>query len=151
MDPITIRPADADDLPGILALHAGLESDSRTLDLPHASAIFERILSYPNYRVYVAISEGTVVGTFALLIMDNLAHLGAPSAIVEDVVVSPAERGRGIGRQMMRHAMEHCERAGCYKMMLSSNLAREQAHQFYESLGFERHGYSFLVRFRKGG
>jgi GNAT superfamily N-acetyltransferase len=79
--------------------------------------------------------------------MDNLAHLGAPSAIVEDVVVSPAQRGEGIGKQMMQHAMQRCKQAGCYKMMLSSNLAREQAHRFYEDLGFERHGYSFRIDF----
>ena len=32
--------------------------------------------------------NGEIVGTFALLIMDNLAHLGAPSGVVEDVVVA---------------------------------------------------------------
>jgi len=30
-------------------------------------------------------------------------------------------------------------------MTLSSNIAREGAHAFYDSLGFQRHGYSFLV------
>jgi hypothetical protein len=28
-----------------------------------------------------------IVGTFALLIMDNLAHRGEPSSIVEDIVI----------------------------------------------------------------
>jgi predicted GNAT family acetyltransferase len=36
--------------------------------------------------------------------------------------------------------------AGCYKMALSSNVKRAAAHAFYESLGFERHGYSFVIR-----
>jgi GNAT superfamily N-acetyltransferase len=147
MDPITIRRAGTADLPGILALHAELESDGRTLDLPQAAALFERIRSYPDYHVYVAVSGDEIVGTFALLIMDNLAHLGAPSAIVEDVVVSAAQQGRGIGKQMMHYANEHCKQAGCYKMMLSSNLKRAQAHKFYEDLGFERHGYSFRLDF----
>jgi hypothetical protein len=30
-------------------------------------------------------------------------------------------------------------------MALSSNLKRQKAHDFYDSLGFERHGYSFRV------
>jgi GNAT superfamily N-acetyltransferase len=147
MDPITIRTADTADLPGILALHAELESDGRTLEAAQATAVFERIRTYPDYHVYVAVSGEEIVGTFSLLIMDNLAHLGAPSAIVEDVVVAAAQQGRGIGKQMMRHAMERCKLAGCYKMMLSSNLTRAQAHQFYEDLGFERHGYSFRIDF----
>jgi len=47
---------------------------------------------------------------------------------------------------MMEHAREECCKAGCYKLTLSSGTPREGAHRFYESLGFERHGYSFLIR-----
>jgi hypothetical protein len=31
------------------------------------------------------------------------------------------------------------------KLALSSNFKRNAAHAFYDSLGFQRHGYSFLV------
>jgi GNAT superfamily N-acetyltransferase len=65
--------------------------------------------------------------------------------VVEDVAVSPSHQGKGIGRAMMAHALEECRKAGCYKLALSSNLKRENAHQFYESLGFKRHGYSFVI------
>jgi GNAT superfamily N-acetyltransferase len=100
---------------------------------------------YPDYRVYVAELDDRIVGTYALLVMDNLAHRGARSGIVEDVGVVPDVQGQGIGTQMMRHALEMCARAGCYKLVLSSNLNRTAAHAFYEALGFERHGYSFVV------
>ena len=46
---------------------------------------------------------------------------------------------------MMRFALERCAQKRCYKLMLSSNAKRGRAHAFYESLGFERHGYSFRV------
>jgi GNAT superfamily N-acetyltransferase len=59
------------------------------------------------------------VGTFALLIMDNLGHLGTPSAIIEDVAVDPTLQGQGIGRQMMRHALQLAAANGCYKAALS--------------------------------
>jgi GNAT superfamily N-acetyltransferase len=85
------------------------------------------------------------VGTFALLIMRNLAHCGAPSGIVEDVVVDEGARGRGVGRRMMEYARARCREEGCYKLVLSSNVSRTDAHRFYESLGFRRHGYSFAV------
>ena len=52
--------------------------------------MLERFADYPDYTLYVAEQAGDVVGSFALLVMDNLGHLGAPSAIVEDVVVAPA-------------------------------------------------------------
>jgi GNAT superfamily N-acetyltransferase len=88
---------------------------------------------------------GEVVGTYALLVMHNLAHQGTPSAIVEDVVVSAERQSQGIGQQMMAHAQEQARVAGCYKMVLSSNQKRERAHAFYESLGFQRHGFSFVI------
>lgn len=142
-----IRPATRADLSAILALHSELEFDAarNVLDLPRAEQIFDRMRQYPNYRLYVASEDDAIVGTFALLIMDNLAHLGAPSGIVEDVVVHPAHQGQGIGKQMMLFAMERCKQTGCYKLVLSSNLRREPAHQFYEGLGFEKHGYSFML------
>ncbi|MCL6613369.1 MAG: GNAT family N-acetyltransferase [Firmicutes bacterium] len=144
--PLVIREATEDDLPSLLALHAELEmDDSRVLSLDEAREIFARLKHYPNYRIYLAVMDGEIVGTFALLIMDNLAHLGAPSGIVEDVVVKAAYRGRGIGRQMMEHAYARCKEAGCYKMALSSNLKREAAHRFYERLGFKKHGYSYVI------
>ena len=46
---------------------------------------------------------------------------------------------------MIHYALEVVRQKGCYKAVLSSNLKRERAHAFYESLGFERHGYSFRV------
>ena len=146
MPVIEIRPAKHDDIDKILALIVDLEIDDQVLDLATAETIFKRMQSYPNYTIYVAVAEGEIIGAFSLLIMDNLAHMGAPSGIVEDVVVHSSWREQGIGKQMMQFAMQQCQKAGCYKMALSSNLIREQAHKFYDQLGFQRHGYSFVVQ-----
>ena len=144
MEPVSIRRACKDDLEVILALYAEF-GDTGSLDVREAERILERMARYPSYAVYVAEREHEIVGTFALLIMDNLAHGGAPSGVVEDVVVHPRWQGQGIGKAMMRFAMERCAEAGCYKLALSSNVMREPAHRFYESLGFEVHGHSFRI------
>ena len=146
MNPFTIRKATKNDLPDILNLYlqAGFD-DQETLDLSSAEKILEQMHHYPCYDVYVAIQDEKVIGTFTLLIMNNLAHQGAPSGIVEDVVVSSDCRGQGVGKQMMAYAMKECQKAECYKLSLSSNIKREDAHHFYEKIGFEKHGYSYLV------
>ncbi|MCJ7799304.1 MAG: GNAT family N-acetyltransferase [Polaromonas sp.] len=145
-DSLTLRPAIEPDLPEVLRLYAQPDmDDAEILSLADATQIWTRMAAYPNYKLYVALLGTQVVGTFALLIMDNLGHLGAPSAVVEDVAVDPAWQGHGIGKAMMRHAIALAAKSGCYKLGLSSNLKRGKAHAFYDSLEFERHGYSFRM------
>jgi GNAT superfamily N-acetyltransferase len=147
MDPaLSLRPAGKADLPAVLSLYAQPDLDNgRVLAIKDAEAIFERFGRYPDYTLYVAEIDRIIVGSFALLVMDNLGHLGAPSAIVEDVVVDPSRHSMGIGRAMMDFAIETARERRCYKLVLSSNAKRTRAHAFYESLGFERHGHSFHV------
>jgi GNAT superfamily N-acetyltransferase len=115
------------------------------LEPDEAAVIHAKMSNYPNYHVFVAEANGEIVGTFALLIMDNLANGGAPSGVVEDVAVLPSFQGQGIGKSMMQFAMDRCRGSGCYKMVLSSNENRTNAHKFYESFGFKRHGFSYRV------
>jgi len=145
MPAVDIRPATSADLPALLAMYAVFEPDGSHLSIEEAERLFRRMQSYPNYTVYAVWEGEKIIGTFALLIMDNLAHNGAPSAVVEDVVVHADYRSQGVGKQMMEFAMQQCWQAGCYKLALSSNRMRERAHHFYEELGFEKHGYSFII------
>lgn len=143
---LTIRPGTIDDLPQVLDLYnySGLEH-AVTLTLADVEKWFAQIQKYPSYTLWVACLAERVVGTFALLIMDNLVHHGSPSGIVEAVGVAPDLQGQGIGRQMMDVAIAQCRAAGCYKLTISTNLRRKAAHAFYESLGFTKHGYSYRV------
>src|SRR5215471_17045544 len=104
-----IREASEDDLPKILELYASAEiigEESFTFEeARHQLRMFKR---YPSYRVFVAVLDDAIVGTYELLIMDNLAKRGKKSGVVEDVAVHSAFRGRGIGRAMMEHAREQC-------------------------------------------
>jgi GNAT superfamily N-acetyltransferase len=142
---MTILEASKKHLPQILRLYAEVLDKGEVLSMTDAEKLFDKMADYPNYKVYVAEIDNQVVGTFALLIMDNLAHIGTPSGIIEDVVVDTDFQGQGIGKLMMNFALEKCRHFGCYKMVLSSNLKRVEAHQFYENLGFEKHGFSYKI------
>ena len=130
---VKIRQATLDDVKDILQIYAESLDNGKVLSVEKAQIVF------------VAEYEQQLVGTFALLIMENMAHQGTPSAVVEDVGVIPAVQGKGIGKVMMEYALNYAKEKGCYKMSLSSNLRRDKAHQFYESLGFQKHGFSFLM------
>ncbi len=143
---LKIREARPDDLGEVLRLYAQPDfDDGQVLPIEEAKALYARFFDYPDYRIYLAEVDGRVVGTFALLVMFNLGHCGAPSAVIEDVVVDPDLQGRGFGRDMMLAAMDMARDKKCYKLVLSSNARRVRAHSFYESLGFQRHGVSFHV------
>ncbi|MDD2763414.1 MAG: GNAT family N-acetyltransferase [Opitutaceae bacterium] len=147
---VQIHEAGDSDLAAVLGLYGHPDIDGPDLlTLDEAKEVLRRFKAYPNYRLFVACAEQKVVGTFSLLIIDNLAHRGSPSALVEDVVVAVDHQYQGIGKQMMQFAIDRCREAGCYKMALSSNLKRDAAHRFYEALGFEKHGFSFLIRLKE--
>lgn len=143
---VEIREATSDDVPDLLRLYtdAGIVSE-HAFDVAQARAQLEKFKQYPYYRVFVATLGTRIVGTYEFMLMDNLAKAGAATAIVEDVAVAPDVHKQGIGRAMMQHARHLARQHGAYKLMLSSNLRREDAHRFYDALGFTRHGYSFLV------
>jgi GNAT superfamily N-acetyltransferase len=145
---LEIREALAEDIPGVLDVYreAGIGAGI-SFTVEEGVAQLARMTGGSSVRVYVAVVDGRVVGTYELFLLDNMAKRGRRSGVVEDVAVLPAYQGRGVGKAMMQDAMERCRRAGCYKMMLSSNENRKSAHAFYESLGFTRHGFSFRMDF----
>lgn len=145
---LDIRPATEADIPAILALYCQAGLDKEPMPLDAAIAQWRIICAYPHYAIYVAIQNNQIVGTFALLIMENLIHGGQSSGIVESVAVHPAYQGQGIGKAMMQNAMMQCQMHNCYKLTISANAIRTHAHQFYETLGFQKHGYSFHMDLR---
>ncbi|MCX5495994.1 GNAT family N-acetyltransferase [Kaistia dalseonensis] len=146
MSELSIRKATEADLPVLLALYGQPSfNNGRVVTLDEARAIFARMALYPDFAAYLAEIEGVVVGTFALMVIDNIAHWGTPTALVENVVVAEGRQGGGIGRAMMRAAFQIAEAKGAYKVALSSGMRNEKAHAFYESLGFEKYGFSFRL------
>ena len=146
MPDIEIRDAVEGDLAEVLRVLAESGIDgAHSFTVDEAREHLGRIRQRSNYRLLVALADGEILGTYSLVIVDKLGKRGMPAGVVEDVAVSPSAQRKGVGRAMMAHAIEECRKAGCYKVALSSNLKRTDAHGFYESLGFERHGYSLAV------
>jgi len=58
-------------------------------------------------------------------------------SIIEDVVVDEEMRGRGIGKALVRYAIELARQAGASGISLTSNPQREAANRLYQSIGFE--------------
>lgn len=65
-------------------------------------------------------------------------RLGGYFAIIEDVLVDKEERGKGYGKQIMKHAIDLCKKdKRIKKIKLGTRKDSEHLHRFYENLGFE--------------
>ena len=144
-----IRTAEERDLSRLLQLYDepnALYSDVGSFGEGGARRRFEAVLADPRQETIVADDDGEVVGTLVVAVLPNLAHGGAPYAVVENVVVDEGRRGEGLGRMLMQEALERVRAAGAYKLALSANVEREGAHRFYEALGMRRTHLGFEAK-----
>jgi GNAT superfamily N-acetyltransferase len=117
---------------------AGPKRDVEEEPLPQVYLdAFAELEHDPDNGAWVAEHDGAVVGTFHLTFIRYLANRGARVAQVENLVVDPAWRGRGIGKAMMIRAIEEARQRRCLRVQLTSNKVRKRAHNLYAQLGFE--------------
>ncbi|MDR3599260.1 MAG: GNAT family N-acetyltransferase [Desulfosporosinus sp.] len=143
-----IRPAVETDLPEVIELLKGMDGDDG-IDLGEAQTIWRKITDYPYYKIFVVEDNKRMIGTCSLIMIDNLGHKGAKLAVAESMIINPDYRGRGLGSKLMQFVMAKAKEENCYKLMLSSNKKRVEAHRFYEQLGFQQHGISFMIEVGK--
>ena len=78
-----------------------------------------------------------MIGTFQLTTIPYLTFQGGKRAQIEAVRVKASARGRGLGREMLRWAIQRAKDKGCHLVQLTTNKQRDEAVRFYEPLGFK--------------
>ena len=71
-----------------------------------------------------------------------------PSGRILALAILSTMRRRGIGRALIATAEKDFAQRGIRRVGLNTRLAREDAHKFYESLGYERNGWRFVKQLR---
>jgi GNAT superfamily N-acetyltransferase len=151
-DRARVRLATEADLPRLIELLSQLELDASretpgTPVLTSYQEAFDEVTADPKQQLFVIEVGGRAVGSACLLIVPNLSHRGRPYAVAENVVVDAELRSSGYGEVLMRHLLAVARSAGCYKLSLTSNKQRKDAHRFYERLGFRATHEGFRVEF----
>lgn len=116
-----------------------LNSLSKNGNLPEKrlKAIFQQISNNPNHYVFVMKEDGKVVGIITLLVEQKLIHQGGRVGHIEDVAVRRGWQKRGIGKQLVEHAIATARALECYKVILNCN---KSTISFYEKCGLYRYG-----------
>lgn len=95
-----------------------------------------RILSDPAVGCILAARDGErIVGMVNLLFTVSTA-LGAPVALLEDVVVAPERRGQGIGGALIEAAVAAARARGCRRVTLLTDGTNRDAQRLYARHGF---------------
>ena len=143
MNKVLFRVAIREDLPDIVRMLADDELGSRRekggvpLSESYYGA-FEQINSDPNHQLIVAESNRRIIGTFHLIFLPSISYQGGMRAQIESVRVDRKYQNLGIGSEMMRWAIERAKERGAHIVQLTTHNSREDAHRFYERLGFKR-------------
>ena len=92
-------------------------------------------IAYVEFTEYPQYLEIIASGT--LILEPKLIRGGKPVGHIEDIVVHPQYRGKGIATQILTQLSEYAETNECYKVILD---CKEEVAKVYEKAGFEKHG-----------
>ena len=135
-----IRDAKLTDAPALAALMCELGYKTTPAEMRRRS---KSILDDVNYRTLVAELDGKVCGMVGTLAYASYEH-NDPSGRILALVTLPSVRRRGIGRALIASAEKDFAQKAVTRVSLDTRLTRKDAHQFYESLGYERNGWRFV-------
>ena len=123
------------------------EADDATLDavnrlLPQLSksakiingSTLQNLTNSECTRLYVAKEGDTIFGMLSLVVFSIPT---GTKAWIEDVVVDERARGKGVGKELMNHALNVAKELGAKSADLTSRPSREAANKLYQAIGFE--------------
>jgi GNAT superfamily N-acetyltransferase len=94
------------------------------------------ILEQPNRgRIFVYRWNDAIVGMVNLLFTISTAE-GGFVVLLEDVIVRVDYRGRGVGRQLLTHAIEYAKKKEFLRITLLTDRLNEQGQVFFQKMGF---------------
>jgi GNAT superfamily N-acetyltransferase len=131
-----IRAAVDADAPRLAALLAQLGYPADPRDLPRRLA---RLVDQGAAVAFVAESEGTVVGLATAHVFAAI-HSERDVAWLTALVVAEEGRHQGVGRALVAAAEGWARALGCSRLSVTTALHRDDAHTFYDRLGYEHSG-----------
>jgi ribosomal protein S18 acetylase RimI-like enzyme len=134
-----IKRLKADDLKALARLYRNFWNEESSLEKMQET--FQRLEGNPNYILLCAEEQGNMVGSIMGIICEELYGDCKPFMVVEDVVVDKNHRRAGIGTTLMREVEKCATERGCSYIIFVTESERQEAHRFYESLGYELDAY----------
>lgn len=130
----------------ITAFKALVPQLSSSNPAPNRVALAKIVASEASILFVARDESGAIVGSLTLVVFDIPTGI---RAWIEDVVVDEQARGRGVGEQLNRVAIQRATTQGATTVDLTSRPSREAANRLYQKLGFalrDTNIYRYQVR-----
>ena len=137
---LTIRVAELNDAAALAQLMGELGYATTESEMQRR---MKKISTDERYRTFVAVLDGRVCGMIGTRTSLSYEH-NDPGGRILAIAILGRMRRRGIGRRLIATAEKDFALRGIRRVALNTQLAREDAHKFYESLGYERNGWRFV-------
>jgi ribosomal protein S18 acetylase RimI-like enzyme len=131
----TVRRATADDAADIGRLMYDFNTEFSE-PIPEATVLAERYERLLEGDDAVILLCGSGPDGFAQIRFRWSVYTGALDAYLEELYVVPAKRGRGLGRALLKGAMDAAREQGAEHMELGTSEDDVAARALYESAGF---------------
>ncbi len=118
---MVIRPFTEGDIEAAVALESACQPK------PWTAGVFSTELDAPD-RVYLVADDKGLVGFGGLMIIGDEAH-------VSNLLVDPALRGQGIGRQILTSLLDRAIQGGARHLTLEVRVGNQAARGLYASVG----------------
>lgn len=148
---LSFREATEDDLPELVAMLAddplGAQRETPDFLEPYRQALLA-ITSDDNLKQLVCVRDGEILGTMQMSLTPGLSRQGMWRMQIEGVRVKATSRGQKVGEAMMWWATQFAVGWDCGIVELTTDKSREDAHRFYERLGFEQSHFGYKLKLR---
>jgi ribosomal protein S18 acetylase RimI-like enzyme len=133
MGHMLIRPADTDDVAGLVSL---FEEWGHPLSSVDVLAVLAEWGSTARGEVLVAVVDGEIAGMVAVSAGPRFAGPGRYGHL-SGLAVAANHRRRGVGTALLKGAEGSVYAWGCDRLELTSSRSRTAAHNFYRRHGYE--------------
>jgi ribosomal protein S18 acetylase RimI-like enzyme len=144
-DALTVRDARLNDAVELAAL--ACELGYKTTDVEMATRL-ETVLKDARYKTFVAETGGKLCGMIGTVSHSSYLHNDLSGQIIA-LVVSNKMRRCGIARELVAAAQQDFAWRKIRRVTLTTQFEREEAHRFYEKLGYARTGFRFGKNLRR--
>lgn len=104
----------------------------------------KKLAETTGLRLVFLHDDGEIKAVAGFIIGEWLAYDGKYLEI-EDLVTKSSERSKGYGGELFDWLVAHAAENGCTQLRLVSNVARTDAHRFYERKGMTHAAHYFSM------